>query len=515
VDKKIIVFWFSICVFSLSGIFLLCCPFNSRAIAGNQTIVEHIPTFYAEITNDEEALRLARAQNAYAGKLYLTRDKKTAFQNFLKTKLLLEKFELQSNASYALALREIADIYYDYRDYKNANRFYQLWEQQNDFIDLKPENTYNSYGVSYYQMQMIDSAFAVFDRGLDFCDKQKRPDWRITIMGNMALLYESQNQIEETVNQLNLVHDSSLVQQDYERAIHALLFASLFLGERGDWSYFERKQHEISQLIDNGSYVNEELFLSVSHKYNQSKGNLDAAYKQLEKYQQLNDSINRLVKDSDLNKVELSESIKAVEQELSTVSKAKSTISKVSITGLTFAVLIISIFSFITIKYIKRKKRELKLLNMHKAMIKKRLNEAMVRLEQSFDEIAKQKELIQYLESQKETNQEIDGDKEKIVNDLSHTKILTSDDWRDFKSLFNVAYPNFITNILNINRETSEAELRMACMIRLNLSNEQIGNMLGISKDSARKTSLRLRERLHMLKSSHEDLVAYIFSIEA
>ena len=494
---------------------MLCSPTYLYAVQASTSQYENQSFRYNDIKNDEVALRVARAQSAYAGKLYLNREKKTAFQFYLKTKLLLEKFEIHSNVTYALALREIADIYYDYRDYNNANRFYQLWEQQTDFIHLNPENTYNSYGVSYYQMRMIDSAFAVFDRGLDYCDKHKRPDWRISIMGNIALLYDSQNRIEETVNQLNLVYDSCLVQRDYERAIHALLFASLFLGERGDWSYFESKQQEIKRLIAHGSYVNEELYLSVSHKYNQYKGNLDEAYKQLEKFQQLNDSINRLTKDSDLDKLELSESIDVVEQELSKVNEEKSTISMVSIISMSFAVLIMSIFAFVTVKIMRRKKRELKLSNERKSRIKRRLHEVNSKLEQSLDTLAKQNELIKFLEKLKDKSTVVDEQIEKIINDLTHTKILTNDDWRGFKSMFIEAYPNFMNSVLKINPETSEAELRMACMLRLNLSNEEIGNMLGISKDSARKTSLRLRERLHMPKSSHEDLVNFLFSLEA
>ena len=163
----------------------------------------------------------------------------------------------------------------------------------------------------------------------------------------------------------------------------------------------------------------------------------------------------------------------------------------------------------------RRKKRELKLSNERKSRIKRRLHEVNSKLEQSLDTLAKQNELIKFLEKLKDKSTVVDEQIEKIINDLTHTKILTNDDWRGFKSMFIEAYPNFMNSVLKINPETSEAELRMACMLRLNLSNEEIGNMLGISKDSARKTSLRLRERLHMPKSSHEDLVNFLFSLEA
>jgi DNA-binding CsgD family transcriptional regulator len=57
----------------------------------------------------------------------------------------------------------------------------------------------------------------------------------------------------------------------------------------------------------------------------------------------------------------------------------------------------------------------------------------------------------------------------------------------------------------------SETELRQSCLIRLNLSNEQMANIMAISKDSVRKSNQRLREKLQFKEQGA--LIDYLFSI--
>ena len=132
------------------------------------------------------------------------------------------------------------------------------------------------------------------------------------------------------------------------------------------------------------------------------------------------------------------------------------------------------------------------------------------------DNLKNKDELLQSYEvliNKYNTDKEIDSnfEIENIAELLSKSKILTNEHWIEFQNLFNKIYPNFITNVTERHPRITETELRQSCLIRLNLSNEQMANMMAVSKDSLRKSNQRLREKLQFKEQSA--LIDYLFSI--
>ena len=79
------------------------------------------------------------------------------------------------------------------------------------------------------------------------------------------------------------------------------------------------------------------------------------------------------------------------------------------------------------------------------------------------------------------------------LDQLKTSVVLTEDDWTQFKRTFEKLYPSFIPSLMKINPSLTNAEIRLATLMKLNLSTSEISNTLGISADSVRKTNLRLR----------------------
>jgi DNA-binding CsgD family transcriptional regulator len=74
--------------------------------------------------------------------------------------------------------------------------------------------------------------------------------------------------------------------------------------------------------------------------------------------------------------------------------------------------------------------------------------------------------------------------------------LLTDEDWSNFKKLFEKLNPGFFDFFIENFPEVTNAEVRLAALIKLNLSNLEMARTLGISPDSVRKTNLRLRKKL-------------------
>lgn len=90
------------------------------------------------------------------------------------------------------------------------------------------------------------------------------------------------------------------------------------------------------------------------------------------------------------------------------------------------------------------------------------------------------------------------------IEALSRQIILTEKDWEVFKETFNTVYPNFFRALNTQFPDITNAELRMAALIRLNFDIKHIASMLGISQNSVHKTRYRLRKRVTESDSEHE-----------
>lgn len=101
-----------------------------------------------------------------------------------------------------------------------------------------------------------------------------------------------------------------------------------------------------------------------------------------------------------------------------------------------------------------------------------------------------------------------EGD-EKIdqLNELIQFRILTSEDWDEFKKLFNMVYKGFFVKLKNEHPSLTKSEIKLFMVSKLNLSINDTAGLLAISPESVRKARYRLKKKLNL---EEEDLSDYI-----
>jgi len=97
---------------------------------------------------------------------------------------------------------------------------------------------------------------------------------------------------------------------------------------------------------------------------------------------------------------------------------------------------------------------------------------------------------------------------ESLDENIFDLRILTDSDWMAFKASFEKAFPAFIHKIRKSFPTLTDAEERLALLIKLNVTRKEAATILGISSDSVKKTRNRLRKRLEL--SEEDNLEAYI-----
>lgn len=82
------------------------------------------------------------------------------------------------------------------------------------------------------------------------------------------------------------------------------------------------------------------------------------------------------------------------------------------------------------------------------------------------------------------------------IEKLLQSTILTEEDWKKFRALFEKVYPNFIADLKVEQPDLTSSELRLVVLERLNLSTTEIANMLGVSRNTINQTRSRLRKKV-------------------
>jgi tetratricopeptide (TPR) repeat protein/DNA-binding CsgD family transcriptional regulator len=100
------------------------------------------------------------------------------------------------------------------------------------------------------------------------------------------------------------------------------------------------------------------------------------------------------------------------------------------------------------------------------------------------------------------------AEKNTAFESLLQYTLLTDVEWEKFRMEFIRAYPDFFPAFKKLVSHPTPAEERLATLIYLDLSNQQIANTLGISKDSVTRGKRRLKQRLNL--QADEVLEAYI-----
>ncbi len=84
--------------------------------------------------------------------------------------------------------------------------------------------------------------------------------------------------------------------------------------------------------------------------------------------------------------------------------------------------------------------------------------------------------------------------------------------WTEFKIQFDKVHPRFFEQLIKINHAITLHDCKVAALIRMGLSNQEIAEFTNVAKVSIRKTLNRLKKKLNI--SAEEGLKEFLFQIK-
>ncbi|MEN2399225.1 hypothetical protein GKZ90_0005520 [Flavobacterium sp. MC2016-06] len=136
------------------------------------------------------------------------------------------------------------------------------------------------------------------------------------------------------------------------------------------------------------------------------------------------------------------------------------------------------------------------------------LSHYVMELDQKTEILQKVKTRISYLYPN--VNDAIRRELMSIVNSI---KAVANDTklWDDFKIYFEQTNPNFLLTLARKHPSLSPKDLKYCCYIKMNMTNNDITNLLGINQDSVRTHKYRLKKKLTLEKE--QDIFSYLRTV--
>jgi Tfp pilus assembly protein PilF/DNA-binding CsgD family transcriptional regulator len=374
---------------------------------------------------------------------------------------------------------------------------------------------YNTMGLIYREKGQNEVSKHYFSQALMIAERTRNKPWIAVLSGNLGYYYWKQQKPSLARKLADVDFKFSIETKQYGSAINAL---SLIIRIDTDQGQIEEAGKKILVLEE---LLKKEPSITNSREYYRCKTHfLEATnnYKNaLESYRNMTLYEDSIEHQKDVENIKKTEFRINFEQQQGKLLQEKKKRSDYFLYGiLIISSLTIATFIIVLYQILHRRKREREITVREKELLEEKRNQTEREMRKALSHLMEKNELIELLHSEINQFQKLQhnthtSEKLDIKTKLQGFTLLTDDDWLEFKRLFEKLNPGFFEKITLHFPDLTNAEIRLITLIKLNLSNLEMSRALGISPDSVRKTSLRLRKKLEM--DQHEELVKFILTL--
>ena len=451
-----------------------------------------------------------RAVNVIATHYWGVKNYEKAFVWLLRSGKILEKMNPDSFPNMAEHLNFIGRCYYYFRDYKKATTYFKKASElkKTAFNSSKVIEAQNTLGLCYQELGHLNRSTQSFIKIINDTTSLSDPIWKGIASGNLGYNYYLMDNYKGAITLFKTDITEALKQKDYGLAAGSIIpLSDIYLNQHKYDSAKQKIEEAKNYIQQSGQTDRLRKLYPIMSKWYASNNEMELSMVYLDSAMRANKMYNE--KYNSLELLRANQKVEAKDRELE-IEKLK-TESQLKLTQRNFIITLIAIlligsmFAFwFRNKYLLKKQqiKELALENSQKA-----LSNAKTRLENMTLKVRKDYNMIIELKKTKNT--------ETIENALAQLKsknIFTQDDWVQYQNLFKEVYPNFLPSLLDSYPDLSQAEIRCLCLEKLELTNNEMALVLGISSNTVRVTKHRIRKKLHL--ESQEDMEILIQKLD-
>lgn len=443
-----------------------------------------------------------------------------AFQNAIITLKIFKKNGYENTPSIGKALHEIALNYYVFQDYPEVIKLMKTSITLPAFSRGLDMQRYNNLAMAYLHLDKTDSAKYFLNKTFALAEKYNSNSWKSIVSGSLGNIYFEEKDFQKALKYYKIQVDNSENQEiPMIRLSGYINLSKAYL----NLDFTRLAQQTIEKAEDSLNHLSSKFLGDIQQKEKLKKSHFENRYAYALKTQDYKSAL--IYKDS-LNKISerIAQKYNTSQIEIATIKlrikedqlKVAETEAKKIRQNLGFLLLIIltlTVLGFILFRIynsrIKIKKQnerlltETKIASLKKSKKNSELVQSKIQLNRFIQKINEQKELVKRFRSEfirlKRISHihadEVDG----TIESLKKIKILTDEDWVNFKFNFRKAYPELMYKLKKYNPTLTSSEKRYLMLASLSLSNKEMANVLGVSEVSIRVTRSRVRKKIEHL----------------
>ncbi len=380
--------------------------------------------------------------------------------------------------------------------------------------DLAKINILNTLGLIYSHSEWKKSE-EYYRKAIDIAQKTGNNTWYGVLSGNLGELYYKRKEYDLAKSSFEVDFAISVEAGEIESAIsaiHKLLEIDIL---RKNTDSARVKMRVIDSLVQAHNKEHNISYFKAKSVWNEYTGDFAGALVYFKKAQHILDSLNVVRNAVNANNTEFQIDFEHRQAEVKILQEQSQTDKRI-MGVLMILIISISAGAFVSIQQIlKRKKKEKEVLELRNKQVREDLERTeqemqsiLKSLMEKNETISRMSEELEVVFSQMDRTEE---ERKNLTDKLQAFTLLTDESWLKFKHLFEKLHPGFFDYFLSNYEDITNAEIRFAALLKLNLENLEISKALGIGLESVRKTNLRLRKRLDI--TEQKDLLKLIQSI--
>lgn len=460
----------------------------------------------------EENYLIANAQIQRAWWYRLHKDYSTAFESYLAAYTLIRNFTLAYFPHREYVLYSIAMAFFEFHDFEKAIEIGRQ-VRENPYFPFSKTLNANMLGMCYLKTADYDSARYWFTECLHSISgpHPKKTGWEGLITGNIGYTWYEQKDFEKAIPLFEEGIVKTRTDSLWDNTVGFCCALADIHMQSGDIlkanTYLQQAEHAARLAGDDDSFYQFHLRMSQYFRLQPNyKLALHAQDSMLHYKSKIEAATDSKLKVQAEYTFDIQQRI--AEANLLKAQTAKQKLIRNLIFGILFLLMLIGLLYF--------NHRELK----HRVTA----NQLLVDKRQAEEELAISKsQLDDFTRSLKEKNHLIETfsaeitklqslpcnvitpEQTQVLNELRLSAILTDKDWEEFRTMFEKVHGGYLQRLRMKIPDLSPAETRFMALAKLQLTNKEMGSILGISPDSIRTIRYRLRKKLNLAEEGSMD----------
>lgn len=400
-------------------------------------------------------------------------------------------------------LTMIGQCYLEFGDYEGAIPFLResiaFPENEKHKISVQSLNT---IGVCFMKMMQYDSAKLYFEKEYQLAVEQNHPFWAALAHGNIGNIYFKQGKYDEALPLLEEDFRESLKMGEYMSAVNsALALTTIYLQlhdlEKSEYYLnFSKKHIDLRDIR-----VLPEYYKNMAN-ISRLKGNEKQAFLYLDSFIVVHEELKNLMDERIIHQAKLKLEVEhhANAIRLLEVQRNRQLLLR---NGIIIILLLTGVIGTLLLhqKNIGRK-RQMELAEMQRVAAEAELDRAKIELKDFTRTLLEKNELIESfrreLDNMEVTKIEQDQERGVALAQLMNSTILTDDDWKRFRILFDKVHPGFFGKLKDAFKDLTPAETRFMVLSKLELTPNEMAAMLGVTYDAIKKTRQRMLRKIDL-----------------